>query len=150
MHRYLVAAGVICPACGAPETACEARFHEFLALEFTDAGYGAVHHLTVAAYMLQHSSQLTPAGWIHMRGLLREFLLDGKSPAFIRKQNKNLVDSDKRDFNIKSRTGQPVIAKTTWAKTILDVRAENAEIYCADVTAWAKSMLEEAGRLDIR
>jgi hypothetical protein len=118
------------PECGAPENDCETRFHEFLVLEFTDAGYGAVHHLTVATYMLQHSSKLTREGWLHMRELLREFLINNKPPAFIRKQNKDLVDSGKRKFKIASKDGVPVIQKATWTKTILDVRTENAEVYC--------------------
>jgi hypothetical protein len=58
-----------CPECGAPNAACATRFDECLVLEFSNAGYGAVHHLTVAAYMLQHSSKLTREGWLHMRGL---------------------------------------------------------------------------------
>ena len=33
-------------------------------LEYVDPAYGAVHHLTVAAYMLQHSSQLSREGWL--------------------------------------------------------------------------------------
>ena len=53
---------VACPECGAPETLCKTRYDKFLMLEFTDAGYGAVHHLTVAAYVLQHFSQLTRGG----------------------------------------------------------------------------------------
>jgi hypothetical protein len=118
-------------------------FDEFLVLEFTDAGYGAVHHLTVAAYMLQHSSKLTREGWLYERELLREFLVEKKPPAFIRKQNKDKVDSGKRDFKIKSKTGQPVISKSTWTKTILDVRTDSAETYCADVIAWAKSVLAD-------
>ena len=113
-------------------------------LEFTDAGYGTVHHLTVAAYMVQHSSKLTREGWLHERELLREFLVEKKPPAFIRKQNKDLVDSGKRKFKIKSKDGKPVIDKTTWTKTILDVRTENAEVYCEDVNAWARSVLEDA------
>jgi hypothetical protein len=133
-----------CPECGAPENRCQTRFDEFLVLEFTDADYGAVHHLTVAAYMVQHSSKLTREGWLHERELLREFLVENKPPAFIRKQNRDLVDSGKRTFKIKSRTGLPVIDKTTWTKTILDVRAEDAEVYCADITAWARSVLEES------
>jgi hypothetical protein len=133
-----------CPECGAPETLCQSRFDEFLVLEFTDAGYGAVHHLTVAAFMVQHSGKLTREGWLFERGLLREFLVENKSPSFIRKQNEDVVDSGKRKFRIKSRTGVPVIEKTTWSKTILDVRAENADIYCEDITAWARSVLEEA------
>lgn len=133
-----------CPECGAPESLCQARFDEFLVLEFTDAGYGAVHHLTVVAYMVQHSSKLTREGWLHERELLREFLVENKPPALIRKQNRDLVDSGKRTFKIKSTTGLPVIDKSTWTKTILDVRVENAEVYCADITAWARSALEES------
>ena len=133
-----------CPECSAPDNLCQTRFDEFLILEFTDAGYGAVHHLTVATYMVQHSSKLTREGWLFERDLLREFLVENKPPAFIRKQNKELVDSGKRKFKIKSRDGLPVINKTTWAKTILDVRAENTEIYCEDINTWAGSVLEEA------
>jgi hypothetical protein len=133
-----------CPECGALDSLCKARFDEFLVLEFTNAGYGAVHHLTVAAYMLQHSSKLSREGWLHERELLREFLVEKKPPAFIRKQNKDLVDSGKRKFKIKSKTGLPVINKTTWQKTILDVRAESSEVYGEDITAWARSVLEEA------
>ena len=133
-----------CPECGAPETLCQTRFDEFLVLEFTEVGYGAVHHLTVTAYMLQHSSKLTREGWLHERELLREFLVENKPPAFIRKQNRDLVDSGKRTFKIKSRDGKPVINKSSWTKTILDVRTESAEVYCADVNAWARSVLEDA------
>lgn len=140
---------VNCPECGAPETLCRARFDEFLALEFTDANYGAVHHLTVAAYMIQHSSQLTREGWLHERGLLKEFLLEHKTPAFIRKQNKDPLDNSRRTFKIKSRDGKPVINKTSWTKTILDVRAESAEVYCTDVSAWARSVLLDAQEVKI-
>jgi hypothetical protein len=137
-----------CPECGAPETACQARFDEFLALEFTQAGFGAVHHLTVAAYMLQHSSRLTAEGWLHERALLQEFIVANKPPALIRKQNKNKVDSGRRDFKIKSKTGQPVIRKIPWKMTILDVHADNAESYCSDVTAWARAVLSDSETVD--
>ena len=75
--------------------------------------------------------------------------MENKPPAFIRKQNRDLVDSGKRTFKIKSRDGLPVINKSTWTKTILDVCAENAEIYCADVSAWARVVLEEAEAIAI-
>jgi hypothetical protein len=136
-----------CPECGAPDQQCQTRFDEFLVLEFTDAGYGAVHHLTVAAYMVQHSSKLTREGWLFERNLLREFLIENKPPAYIRKQNKDVVDSGKRKFKIKSKTGVPVIDKTTWSKTILDVRSDDTEVYCKDITAWASSVLEEAEKI---
>ena len=138
-----------CPECGASDDLCQTRFDEFLVLEFTDAGYGAVHHLTVATFMIQHSSKLTREGWLFERDLLREFLVENKPPAFIRKQNKDVVDSGKRKFKIKSRDGLPVINKTTWTKTILDIRVENAEAYCEDVTAWARSVLEDTQGLKV-
>jgi len=138
-----------CPECGAPDALCQTRFDEFLILEFTDAGYGIVHHLTVAAYMVQHSRKMTPEGWKYERDLLREFIVEKKTPATIRKQIKDTVDSGKRTFKIKSKTGLPVIDKKTWRKTIMDVRAENADVYCEDIVAWAQSVLEEAEELNI-
>jgi hypothetical protein len=138
-----------CPECSASDALCQIRFDEFLVLEFTDVGYGAVHHLTVAAYMLQHSSKLTREGWLHERELLREFLVENKPPSFIRKQNKDLADSGKRTFKIKSRDGQRVVHKSTWTKTILDIRTDDAEVYCADVAAWARSVLEDAEAIAI-
>lgn len=138
-----------CPECGAPDNLCQTRFDGFLVLEFTDAGYGAVHHLTVATFMVQHSSKMTREGWLYERELLKEFLFENKPPQLVRKQMKDTVDSGKRKFKIKSRDGLPVINKTIWTKTILDIRTENAETYCEDVTAWARSVLEEAEEIKV-
>ena len=138
-----------CPECGAPDTLCQTRFDEFLVLEFTDAGYGAVHHLTVATFMVQHSSRMTREGWMYERDLLREFLVENKPPQLVRKQIKDSVDSGKRTFKFKSKTGAPVINKTTWTRTILDVRAEDAAIYREDLNAWARSVLEDAEGLKV-
>jgi uncharacterized protein DUF5946 len=136
-----------CPECGAPDRLCQTRFDEFLILEFTDAGYDAVHHLTVATFMVQHSSRMTREGWLFELDLLRQFLVENKPPALIRKQIKDTVDSGKRTFKIKSKDGVPVINKSTWTKTILDVRAENAETYCQEIIAWARSVLKEAEKI---
>ena len=138
-----------CPECGASDSLCKERFDEFLILEFTDVDYGAVHHLTVATFMVQHSSRMTREGWLFERDLLKEFLVENKPPEYIRKQNKDIVDSGKRKFKIKSKTSVPVINKSTWMKTILDVRAENADVYCEDINVWAISVLEEAEELKI-
>lgn len=138
-----------CLECGAADRMCESRFDEFLALEFSDMGYGEVHNLTVATYMLQHSSKLSLEGWLYERDLLREFVVEKKSPSLIRQQVKDSVDSGKRTFKFKSRDGKPVINKSTWTKTILDVRSENAEVYCADISAWAQAVLEDAETIKI-
>ena len=136
-----------CPECGAADNLCQTRFDEFLVLEFTDPSYGIVHNLTVCTFMVQHSSRISREGWLYQRGLLRDFIIENKSPATIRKQIKDNVDSGKRTFKFKSKDGVPVINKTTWAKTILDVRIENAEVYCADINAWARATLEDAEQI---
>ena len=133
-----------CPECSAVDNLCRSRFDEFLVLEFSDMGYGEVHNLTVATYMLQHSSKLSLEGWLYERDLLREFIVEKKSPSLIRQQVKDSVDSGKRTFKFKSKDSKPVISKTSWTKTILDVRWENAEVYCADVNSWATAVLEDA------
>ena len=138
-----------CPECGATDSLCKSHFDEFLALEFSDLRYGAVHNLTVCAYMLQHSSQLSREGWLYERDLLREFIVENKSPSVIRQQVKDSVDSGKRTFRFKSKDGKPVIHKTTWTKTILGIRTDDPETYCADVEAWARSVLEEAEAIAI-
>jgi len=137
----------VCPECGAPSIACETRYHECLVKEFSQADFGSVHHLTVAAYMVQHSSKLTRAGWLFERELLKEFLVDHKSPQWIRQQNKEILDSGGRGFNIADKNGLPKIPPVAWSKTILDVRLENAEEYCSDVTAWAQAVLKDAQSL---
>lgn len=138
-----------CPECGAVDALCKPRFDEFLALEFTDPGYGAVHHLTVTTYMLQHSSHLTREGWLYQRELLREFIINDKPPSLVRKQSRQLLDSGNRTFRFTSRDGKPLISKSTWTRTILDVRSENLDAYGQDVKAWAMSALEEIGAISI-
>ena len=140
---------MICRDCGAPELTCETRFHDFLTLEFENADYGAVHHLTVVAYMLQHSRKLTREGWLETRKLLRGFLIENKPPALIRQQNKAMVESGKRNFKITSRERATKIHKSTWTRTILDVRTDDPETYCADVAAWASSVMEDVEAIAI-
>ncbi len=138
-----------CLECDATDNLCQSRFDELMALEFSDPAYfGTVHNLTVATFMLQHSSKLTREGWFYERELLREFLVENKSPSFIRKQNKDLVDSGKRKFKITSKDGKRIINKSTWTKTILDVRTENAEVYSEDIKVWARSALEDVKGLE--
>jgi len=138
-----------CPECGVMDYLCRSRFEELLALEFTDASYGAVHHLTVATYMLQHSSNLTREGWLYERDRLREFLVENKPPSLIRAERKVALDSGERDFSIKSKDGRRVIMKSDWRRTIMDVHMETAEQYCEDVIAWARSALDESEKIAV-
>lgn len=139
----------MCEECGAAGNECETRFHECLGLEFTDPADGRVHHLTVSAYMLQHSSRLTREGWLYERGLLHEFIMEGKPPAQMRLERKDAVDSGTRTFAIKSRDHQPVVLHTPWSRTILDVRSATADVYCQDVTTWARAVLDDSEKISI-
>jgi hypothetical protein len=130
-----------CPECGAPERLCEAQFHRFLALEYADAAYGAVHHLTVAAYMLQHSSNLTAEGWLFERDLLRRFLEWDASPSDVRRSMAAVVDGRRRAFKIKSPDGRPLFDRPAWHSTIMHVRHDEPGTYCSDIAAWARAAL---------
>jgi hypothetical protein len=134
----------MCGECGTPGSACETRFHECLAMEFEDPAFGRVHNLTVSTFMLQHSSNLTREGWLYERDLLREFLSGNKTADQVRRERKHAVDSSKRTFRIKSRSGRPVITRTKWSKTILDVRLDAPKEYCEGITAWAQATLADA------
>ncbi|MBK7894933.1 MAG: DUF5946 family protein [Candidatus Promineifilaceae bacterium] len=131
-----------CPECGGQFTAeetCTDRYHACMALELTDPAYGAVHHFTVPAYMLQHPSRLSAAGWLAMVQILHEFVVDGVSPArmrqVIRQQQKmqphsvSLVKGDVAE--------RP---SWTWTKTIMDIHLDDPARYCADVRTWAKAV----------
>ena len=131
----------MCDECGAPDRECEEHFNECIAKEFEDPRYGRVHHITVSAFMLQHSGRLTREGWLYERDLLRELILGGKSPEEIRSERRDLVDSGKRTFKIRSRTGLPVIPRTEWSRTVMDVRLDIPVEYCEDVLAWASATL---------
>jgi hypothetical protein len=80
---------------------------------------------------------------------LHEFLVGRKPPSLIRQRQRDFVDSGKRSFKIASRDGLPVIGRIGWRKTILDVRMEHAGVYCADVTEWAASALEDAEQAEV-
>jgi hypothetical protein len=136
-----------CPECGAlPDAgeACDERFHACLVLDFSDPAYGAVHHLVVATYMLQHPSRLTAEGWLATRTLLQAFLQEGRTPAAVRREDRRLLDSGARSIKLKNRAAAPVVRARFWPATLADVRRESGEAYCASVTQWATAALAAA------
>lgn len=134
-----------CEQCNA--VGCEERFHAFLALEFADAGYGVVHHLTVAAYMLQHPQQLSMDGWRMMRETLRAFLVEGVSPAQRRKQVRHKMDSGARSWSVRKGPRLVLPDEFAWSQTIAAIDDSSPEQYCSDIEAWARSVLADAEKL---
>ena len=131
---------IACPECGA--TGCRERFGEMLALEFEDpAVFGAVHHITVICYNLQHPATFTDEAIAWMRSSLRAIIVDGLSPAELRKQARK---NTKGGVQVKRHTeprGEP--SRTRWSMTAADVRMDDPEVYREDIVAWAKSILKD-------
>ncbi len=136
-----------CPYCGAvvPDgRTCEDIFNQFLALEFSDPAYGAVHFLTVACYMIQHGRYSAEGlDWIEQR--LRDNLERGIPAGQIRRQAARETGQDRRIWHATRRPGDPPQAKIRWSMTIADVAAQNqdAAVYRAAIRRWARTILEE-------
>lgn len=136
-----------CPQCGASlqeDRTCESVFNEFLVLEFTDPGYGSVHMLTVACYMIQHG-KYTDGGLVWMAQTLRDYLENGKPVEQIRQQAAKETSQGKRGWKVMRGPGDPPQGKVGWSMTIVDVarRYQDAESYRDLITQWARVTLEE-------
>ncbi len=121
---------------------CRDRFDEMLALEFTDAGYGKVHHLTVLAFYLQHSDELTDDGWSGMRDQLRAWFDESLTVSALRQRARyrNAPGPDKPKI-----TGTPgKLRRFAWNSSIWDVDLSEAERYCASVEIWTRSVYDVA------
>jgi hypothetical protein len=133
----------VCSLCGAryPDgNRCQERFDLALAKELEDPAYGVVHHLTVPAYLLQHN-RYSAAGWGWSRALLAEFVRGGISPAEARRAYRRQLDSGNRDWSVTREPAFEHFDQIVWTTTIADVRFDSAEVFCADIRAWAEAVL---------
>ncbi len=139
-----------CPQCGARlpvGDSCRQRFEQCLALEYeSPAAFGAVHHLTVLGYMLQHNAYSHNA-WLRARAMLAQFVQNGVTPATMRQQTRTLLDSRRRAGHITRGAKLAGVATIHWTYTIAEVRLDNCEVYCADVHQWALSILADTERI---
>lgn len=128
-----------CPECGA-DRMCKAVFDECLALEFSDPVAGSVHHLTVTCYMIQHNGY-SDAALKYMTKMLSDFLEGGISPQRMRELNRDIVNSNQRDWKITGRPSQPL--PPDWPLHISDLEWSSSADYCLKITQWAWSVLEK-------
>ena len=139
-----------CPLCGGKFISveqCRERFDLCMAMEYENpAAYGAIHHLSVACYMLQHNAY-SREGWLEARNMVARFIRDGMTPVHIRRQNRSRFDSGHRKWSVTKGAKLPEFDDIAWSHTIADVRLDNPENYCADVQIWAKSILADTKTL---
>jgi hypothetical protein len=120
-----------CPSCGVAD--CLAAFDRCLAADFSDAAYGAVHHLVVPAYGLQH-------GW-YTGDVLRDVVkfvgehLDRPPSDFERRRVRSTADGQVR---VRARDHQPL--SLVWDQTVADVDLATSTAYASSVRAWAASV----------
>ena len=137
----------VCPDCGAVYTGdltCRSIFDKFLVLEGTDLGYGRVHMLNVACYMIQHGQYSDDAlVWIEQQ--LRNNLEKGIPQEQIRRSAARMAGQSRRTWKITRRPEDPPQAKIAWSMTIADVApfADDPERYCQKMKEWARVTLDE-------
>ncbi|HSM58288.1 MAG TPA: DUF5946 family protein [Candidatus Sulfomarinibacteraceae bacterium] len=138
-----------CPHCGARVDGeeCRDRFDRCLAKEFENPDtYGAVHHLTVISYMLQHNEYSRPA-WLEAREMLSQFVNHGLTPAEARRKHSQTLDRAQRPWRVTEGEKITEVADIRWQRTIADVRLDNADLYRADVRRWAASVVADTEQL---
>ncbi|MBI3942354.1 MAG: hypothetical protein HY326_05020 [Chloroflexi bacterium] len=122
---------------------CGERFDACMDLEFENpAAFGAVHHLSVACYMLQHNAYSRDV-WLEARKMIAQFVQENVTPAEIRKRNRSGLDSRQRKWSITKGAKLAEFDTIVWSRTIADVRLDNPTVYCADVELWAQSILAD-------
>jgi hypothetical protein len=136
----------ICPDCDAAldETTCQSIFDSFLALEFSDPAYGAVHMLTVACFMIQHR-RYSDEGLVWIEKTLRDVLVSGVPLDEIRRLAGKETDQGKRAWKVTRQPGERELPKIAWSMTIVDVASnyQDAATYCQLVRRWSRATLEE-------
>jgi hypothetical protein len=116
-----------CPGCGAvhrEDTSCQAVFASFLALELSDPGYGEVHMLTVACYMIQHA-RCSDEVLLWIRDKLRAHLEGGLPVDAIRRQAGREAGQRSRTWQINRPPGARPLPTIAWTMTIADVGGAN-------------------------
>jgi hypothetical protein len=134
-----------CPQCGAEYPSvesCHDRFDLCMALEFENPIVWAVHHLTVACYMLQHN-EYSREGWLESRKMIAQFVRGDLPPAVMRKLNRAKFASAHRTWSVTRGAKFSEFDAITWSRTIAGIRLENPKMYCSDVRLWAASVLED-------
>jgi hypothetical protein len=92
--------------------------------------------------MLQHNAYSRDA-WMEARNMVAQFIGQGVSPAEMRRQSRQRLDSGHRTWSIVRGAKLDKFDTITWSRTIADIRFDSPDIYCADVERWAMSVVKD-------
>jgi hypothetical protein len=120
---------------------CEACFHALLAFENEHpAAFGAVHHLTVACYFLQHPRGYRPQVLDMWRNLIADSLNGRVTPRELQRRARRQFEGATRVRD--PRAVLPVGWPTWWPVAVRNVlRPEETigvDVYVARAGAWAE------------
>lgn len=118
---------------------CTGAWHACLALEFSHVDYFVVHHLTVAAYQVQHPEMLEPGGWDQARAVLDRFLGHRTTSAEARRVAE---DQMARHQGTRRRGSTSTRPRKPAAMRLSHVRRGGPDAYCADIERYARAVLE--------
>ena len=141
-----------CPDCGArlaePET-CRGRFGACLTLEYLHpTTFGAVHHLSVMCYALQHN-QYAKVAWLDARDILAQCVSGGLTGAeFLRMSRERL--GTKRNGSISRGKKLTDVADIPWSVRVVDIATADPATYEADVLRWAASVVADTADFTAR
>lgn len=130
-----------CRHCGLPD--CETRFQQCLTLDFSAPGYGAVHHLVVPTWMLQHDAYVDAVrpGIVHFVLAHLDRPPSARTMAAIRAATGGPVRVTRREPPEEDTSA----GARPWGLTVADVDASSATAYRRTVRAWAESVAHQAG-----
>lgn len=137
-----------CPECGVPWTdgvTCTDDFHQMLFWENQRTELGAVHHLMVLSFNMQHPSVYSPEMLGSARQMLADFLEGKVTTQEFRLRNKQRLSSTTRPWKI---TGTPEShgrydPPIRWTLTARDVVFGGIDHYIENVNRWARSILDQ-------
>jgi hypothetical protein len=143
-----MAAAHFCVECGAQLAGfatCQDDFHELLFWENENPEHGAVHHLLVLCYHLQHPGLYSPKGLEQALHLLVDFLENGLTPEEARRRRQEQVDSSRRTWKLTARPGWQAayLHPIAWRKRTADIVRAGPDQYPANVRSWAASILAD-------
>jgi hypothetical protein len=138
-----------CSQCGAKFIKgenCDDRFSLILAKEFEIPDYGAVHHMSVPCYYLQHNLY-SKDGWLAVSQLLKQFASGELTPEMARRDIRANFDGANKPFSMTKGEKLKAVDKIKWSMTIADVRLTTAETYCFDIQKWAESIIKDTEQI---